>query len=72
MPNKPSPHKCVLSIRVQRTLKRRLHNAARTRKMSITEYVEWILWRETQDVPLTSDDYTIIANETAKATRDRS
>lgn len=72
MPNKPSIHKVVLSIRVQRTLKRRLQKVAIEKKMSLTEYVEWLLWRETQGVVLNGRDYEDIAKETSKAEAERS
>ena len=69
MPNQPSPDKCHIGIRVPRELKRAVAKAAKERKMTISEFVAWILQRETQNIELTADDYREIARQTENASR---
>jgi hypothetical protein len=72
MPNQPSPDKVVVSFRIPRTLKVRLEKAAATLKMNLSEFIEFVLFRETQNIELTPDDYRRIAQETDAAKKGRS
>lgn len=68
VPNQPHPDKAMLALRIPRALKARIEKAAKSRKMTTTDYVEWSLTASVRDVILTADDYRKIAEATAKAT----
>ena len=63
MANQPAPDKTMLALRIPRTLKVRIEKAAKHHNMSVTDYVLFVLNRETQNVELTPDDYRRIAQE---------
>lgn len=67
MPNQPSPDRAMLSLRIPRALKARLEKKAKVTNMTLSDYVVWILTRETQDVELSPDDYRKIAKEIEEA-----
>lgn len=69
MPNQHSKEKKSLGIRIPRTLYRRIQKDAERRGMTIVEFAEWTLFKETQDVELTSEDYEKIAQELDAAKR---
>lgn len=67
MPNQPAPDKDVLSVRIPRTLKRRLEKQAERKEMTLSQFVEWLLNEAVKNTELTPDDYNQIAEETARA-----
>ena len=67
MPNQPSPDKAMLAIRLPRALKARLQKKARALGMSFSDYVVWVLTRESNDVELSPNDYRKIAKEVEEA-----
>lgn len=71
MPNQPSPDRAMLALRIPRGLKARLEKRAKANKMFLSDYVVWILTRETNDVELTPDDYRKIAEEVEAARQGR-
>lgn len=69
MPNQPSKEKKSLGIRIPRTLDRRVQKDAESRGMTVVEFVEWTLFKATQDIELTASDYEQIALELDAAKR---
>ena len=67
MPNQPSPDRAMLALRIPRALKVRLEKKAKGNSMTLSDYVVWILTRETNDVELSPDDYRKIADEIEEA-----
>lgn len=67
MPNQPDPDKAMLALRIPRALKARVVKAAKRHKMTMSEYVVWLLTRETHDIELTEHDYRKIAKEVEEA-----
>lgn len=67
MPSQHAADKASIGAWIPRTLKRRLEIKAESRSMSITEFVEWVLFKETNDVELKSTDYEDIAQATLRA-----
>lgn len=63
MPNKMSSSKVSLSVRIERTLKRRLVKAARALKMSVSDYVVFQLFQSTKHIELTPNELEAIAKE---------
>jgi len=61
--NQPAPDKTMFALRIPRALKVRIQKAAKHHRMSLTDFVMFVLQRETKDVELTPDDYRRIAKE---------
>ena len=57
----------MLALRIPRALKVRLEKKAKGNSMTLSDYVVWILTRETNDVELSPDDYRKIADEIEEA-----
>jgi hypothetical protein len=57
----------MLALRIPRALKVRLEKKAKGNRMTLSDYVVWILTRETNDVELSPDDYRKIADEIEEA-----
>lgn len=71
MPNQHAPDKDSIALYIPRELKEAVRKEAAERKMTITEYVEWVLISSTRNVTLTPDDYRRIAYETQQARENR-
>lgn len=63
MPNQRHPDKTTLSVQLPRELMQQIRSLAKERKTSVTEIVEYILWRETKDIVLTDEDHEQIKTE---------
>ncbi|KAB2660947.1 MAG: hypothetical protein DVB31_13105 [Verrucomicrobia bacterium] len=69
MPNQPSPDRAYLGLRLSRELKILAEREAKRRHMTLTDFVCWIIEKETEHLELTPDDYRKIANEIERAKR---
>ena len=67
MPSDHSPDKISVGAWIPRTLYARFKKEALARKMSVTEFFEFILSKAVKDVTLTPEDYEQIAQETRRA-----
>lgn len=63
VPNQPDINNRVLSCRISREFYRRLQKEAESHKMGFNEYVRWLIWKATESVPLTKEDYERIERE---------
>lgn len=63
VPGQRHPDKTVLSVSIPRDLMQSLKRLAEQRDTSVTEIVEYVLWRETKDITLTDEDYDQIKRE---------
>ena len=63
MPNQHAPDKAPSALYIPRSLKERVRRAAKEKGMSITDFVEWLLWSAVKNVELTDEDHRRIADE---------
>jgi hypothetical protein len=63
MPNQHAPDKAPIALYIPRTLKERVRKEAKAKGMSITDFVEWLLWSAVKNVELTDEDHRRIADE---------
>ena len=63
MPDQPDPNKRVLSVRIAREFYRRLQIEAQRRQMGFNEYVRFLIYKETENISLTKEDYDVIERE---------
>lgn len=63
VPNQPDINNRVLSVRISREFYLRLQKEADARKMGFNEYVRWLIWKATESVNLTKQDYDQIERE---------
>ena len=63
MPNQHAPDKAPIALYIPRTLKERVRKGAKEKGMSITDFVEWILYAAVKNVELTDEDHIRIAEE---------
>jgi hypothetical protein len=71
MPNQAHPSKCVLSMRVERTLKRRLLKAAKEAKMRLAEFCTYTLLKAVANTSLSTNELQQILKETRDAERNQ-
>lgn len=64
VPGQRHPSKANLSVSIPRELHQSLKRLAKERKTTVTEMVEYVLWRETKDIELTPEDYEEIRKQT--------
>jgi hypothetical protein len=64
VPGQRHPSKANLSVSIPRELHQSLKRLAKERHTTVTELVEYVLWRETKDVELTPEDYEEIRKQT--------
>ena len=64
MPNVHAPDKEMLGFYVPRILSRQVRKAAKSKRQSITAFIEAVLTEATQAIKLTPDDYEQIAAAT--------
>lgn len=69
MPNQPNHEKAILSIRIQRDVKRAAEIEARRLKVSLTDFVTASIIQSTAHVVLQPEDYRQIADEIERARR---
>ena len=68
MAHQLSPHVKQLAVKLPQELYRQLEKEADERKMSITQYIRWVLSEETLNTELTKEDYEIIRARIKAAT----
>ena len=71
MANQPDINKRQITVRVSREYYRRVERLAAERKMNVIDYLRWLIWKETDRIPLTKEDYDIIEREKKQALRKR-
>jgi hypothetical protein len=64
VPGQRHPSKANLSVSIPRELHQSLKRLAAQRETTVTELVEYVLWRETKDIELTPEDYEEIRKQT--------
>jgi len=70
MANEPALDKVILSFQIPIPLDVKLKKEAERRGMSKSAYIDFILFEETKNVPLTPEDYELIA-ETIRKNKER-
>jgi predicted DNA-binding protein len=67
VPNKPSPQKTPLSVRIPRAMKRKLQIAAASKGMTLADYCVELIRHGTENVELSNEDLQGIDQEEEQA-----
>ncbi len=69
MPNKPSPFKCIVGVRLDREINEKLSILARQLSCTKSDLVARWIFENTQHIILSAHDYEKIAQDIRKASK---